>query len=504
MGLEVRLPELFTGIDVRLPPRAEEVDVRALAVDSRKVGPGGLFAALQGAAADGAQFAPQAVERGAVAVLSDRELAVAPAVLVVARDARRAFSQAASRFHGEPSKRMRLVGVTGTNGKTTTTYLVDQLAAAAGIRTAVVGTVEARWPGGREPATHTTPESHELQELLARIAQAGTDVVAMEVSSHALAQERVAGCTFAAAAFTNLTRDHLDYHGTIDAYFEAKARLFRGLLPAGAPAVLNLDDARCAKLARQIPGSIGFTVRGAKAAAIEARSVQSDLSGLRFQLRGRFGETIIESPLIGAHNAENLLAALGLLLGLGMPLEQLARAAPQARGAPGRLERVPDPGGRVVLVDYAHTDDALARVLDAVRAAAGSKARIVCVFGCGGDRDRGKRPLMGQAAARRADLVVATSDNPRTEDPLKILADIEPGLLKHKRKMGISDARAGRDGYCIIPDRAQAIELALRSARAGDAVVIAGKGHEGYQIVGTEQPPFDDRVEARRILEAAR
>lgn len=502
MGLEVKLAELFAGIDVQLPPRADRVEVRALAVDSRKAGPGTLFAALKGVAADGADFAAQAVQGGAVAVLCDRELDVTPAVLVVARDARRAFSQAASRFHGEPSKRMRLVGVTGTNGKTTTTYLVDQLASAAGLPTAVVGTVEARWPGGRSPATHTTPESHELQELLARIAQAGADVVAMEVSSHALAQERVSGCTFAAAAFTNLTRDHLDYHGTIEAYFEAKARLFRELLPKGAPAVLNLDDPRGAELAREIRGSIGFTVRGVKGAALEARSIESDLAGLRFELRGRFGEATIESPLIGAHNAENLLAALGLLLGLGLPLDQLARTTIQARGAPGRLERVPDPGGRVVLVDYAHTDDALARVLDAVRAAA--EARVICVFGCGGDRDRGKRPLMGQAAARRADLVVATSDNPRTEDPLSILAEIEPGLAKHKRKMGISDARAGRDGYCIIPDRAQAIELALRSARSGDAVVIAGKGHEDYQIVGSEKRPFDDRVEARRALEALR
>jgi UDP-N-acetylmuramoyl-L-alanyl-D-glutamate--2,6-diaminopimelate ligase len=504
MEPEVRLAELFAGIDVQLPPGAERVEVRALAVDSRKAEPGSLFAALKGVAADGADFAPQAVQRGVVAVLCDRELDVAPAVLVVARDARRAFSQAASRFHGEPSRRTRLVGVTGTNGKTTTTYLVDQLAAAAGLRTAVVGTVEARWPGGRAPATHTTPESHELQELLARIVAAGTELVAMEVSSHALAQERVSGCTFAAAAFTNLTRDHLDYHGTIEAYFEAKARLFRDLLPKGAPAVLNLDDAKCAELAREIDGAIGFTTRGAPRAALAARSIHSDLSGLRFQVRGKFGEAQIESPLVGAHNAENLLAALGLLLALGTPLADLARAAPQARGAPGRLERVPDPAGRVVLVDYAHTDDALARVLDAVRAAAGRKARVICVFGCGGDRDRGKRPLMGKAAARRADLVVATSDNPRTEDPLSILADIEPGLLKHKRKMGISDARAGRDGYCIIPDRAQAIELALRSARPGDAVVIAGKGHEDYQIVGTEKRPFDDRVEARRVLEAVR
>ena len=504
MGLEVRLPELFTGIDVRLPPRAEEVDVRALAVDSRKVGPGALFAALQGVVADGADFAPQAVERGAAAVLSDRVLEVAPAALIVAPDARRAFSQAASRFHGEPSKRMRLVGVTGTNGKTTTAYLVEQLAAARGLRTGLIGTVESRWPGGREGAIHTTPESHDLQELLARMAQAGAQLVAMEVSSHALAQERVSGCTFAAAAFTNLTRDHLDYHGTLEAYFEAKARLFRELLPAGAPAVLNLDDPRCAQLAQALPGSIGFSARGAAGARLEARGLQSDLEGIRFDLRGGFGEARIESPLVGAHNAENLLAALGLLLGLGMPLVELAQAAAQARGAPGRLERVPDPGGRVVLVDYAHTDDALARVLDAVRAAAGSKARVICVFGCGGDRDRGKRPLMGQAAARRADLVVATSDNPRTEDPLAILADIEPGLSKHKRKMGMSDARAGRDGYCIIPDRAAAIELALRSARAGDAVVIAGKGHEDYQIVGTERLSFDDRVEARRALEALR
>jgi len=504
MGPEVKLPDLFAGIDVRLPPRAEAVDVRSLAVDSRKVGRGALFAALKGVVSDGADFAPQAVSRGAAAVLSDRDLAVAPAALVVARDPRRAFSQAASRFHGEPSKRMRLVGVTGTNGKTTTAYLVDQLAAARGLRTGVIGTVESRWPGGRAEATHTTPESHELQELLARIANAGAEIVSMEVSSHALAQERVSGCTFAAAAFTNLTRDHLDYHGSLDAYFEAKARLFRELLPPGAPAVLNLDDPRCAALSREIRGSIGFTTRGARGARLAATSLEGDLNGIRFELRGDFGKATIESPLIGAHNVENLLAALGLLLGLGMPLADLAPAAARAPGAPGRLERVPDPGGRVVLVDYAHTDDALARVLDAVRAAAPKKSRLVCVFGCGGDRDRGKRPLMGQAAARRADLVVATSDNPRTEDPLAILGEIEPGLAKHKRKIGMSDARAGRDGYCVIPDRAAAIDLAVRCARPGDAVLVAGKGHEDYQIVGTQKRKFDDRVEARRALESVR
>src|SRR5712671_6930627 len=475
MGLEVRLPELFTGIDVRLPPRAEEVDVRALAVDSRKVGAGALFAALPGAVADGADFAPQAVERGAAAVLSDRELDVAPAALIVAPDARRAFSQAASRFHGEPSKRLRLVGVTGTNGKTTTAYLVEQLAAALGERTGLIGTIESRWPGGSAGATHTTPESHDLQELLARMAQAGAQLVSMEVSSHALAQERVSGCTFAAAAFTNLTRDHLDYHGTLDAYFEAKARLFRELLPEGAPAVLNFDDERVAALGRELPGKrvLGFTRKDAAGAALRARDVRSGLDGVSFDLV-REGETRpvrLESPLVGAHNVENLLAAVGLVLGAGaFEAEALPGLVRNARGAPGRLERVPDPTGRIVLVDYAHTDDALARVLDAVRRA--GAPRIVCVFGCGGDRDRGKRPLMGEAAGTRADLSVVTSDNPRTEDPLRILAEIEPGLRKAGREpLSEARARSFANGYCVIPDRRAAIELALRCARPGDAVL---------------------------------
>jgi UDP-N-acetylmuramoyl-L-alanyl-D-glutamate--2,6-diaminopimelate ligase len=330
-------------------------------------------------------------------------------------------------------------------------------------------------------------------------------VVAMEVSSHALSQERAAGCTFAGAAFTNLTRDHLDYHGTMDEYFAAKAKLFRELLPKRAPAVLNLDDPRVATLARELDQPVGFTVRGANGAALSADEIKSDLDGLRFRLRtsAPLEEELVQvtSPLVGQHNAENLLAALGLLAGSGIPMRELVALVPEARGAPGRLERVPDPEGRVVLVDYAHTDDALARVLEAVRRAAGPKPRVVCVFGCGGDRDRGKRPLMGAAAGARANLVVVTSDNPRTEDPLAILAQIEPGLLKMgKSAIEARHARAGADGYCIVPDRREAIELALRCAGTGDAVVIAGKGHEDYQIVGKDKRPFDDRAEARRIL----
>jgi UDP-N-acetylmuramoyl-L-alanyl-D-glutamate--2,6-diaminopimelate ligase len=498
----VLLGELFADAGATVPQEAAAVDVRALAVDSRRVSPGALFAARPGLNADGTQFAAQAVGRGAV--LAGRDIAPG-APVVVAANPRRAFSLAAARFHGEPSRRLSLFGITGTNGKTTTAYLVEQISSARGLGTGLIGTVECRWPGGRLPATHTTPESHELQALLRKMLEAGAQVVAMEVSSHALSQERAAGCTFAGAAFTNLTRDHLDYHGTLDSYFEAKAKLFRELLPRGAPAVLNFDDARVAALAREVPDALGFTLEGEAGAALAAENLQSTLDGLRFRLRTaaplppQLAE--IQSPLVGAHNAENLLAAIGLLLGSGVPLGEIVGVVPEARGAPGRLERVPDPDGRVVLVDYAHSPDALARVLDAVRNAAGTSPRLICVFGCGGDRDRGKRPLMGAAAAERANLVIATSDNPRTEDPLAILAEVEPGLAQSKHQLDPRHARSGAEGYCVVPDRREAIELALRCARRGDAVVIAGKGHENYQIVGIEKRPFDDRAEARRALE---
>jgi len=507
----MKLSELFAGADARVPLGAGEVEVRALSVDSRQVPPGALFAALPGATVDGAAYARDAIARGAVAVLSQRPLDLGLVPCIVAGNARRAFSLAAAQLHGQPSRKLQLLGVTGTNGKTTTTYLLEQLSRARGVPAGLIGTVECIWPGGQEKATHTTPESHELQAMLARLAAAGAKLAALEVSSHALAQERVAGCTFAGAAFTNLTRDHLDYHGTMDDYFAAKARLFRELLPAGAPAVLNFDDPRCVQLAAEMrrtrdPKALGFTTRGAPQAAFSAEGLESSLSGLRFTLRlgGPLApQTVpIESPLIGAHNAENLLAALGLLLSLGVSAESLGQLTKFATGAPGRLERVPDPaGGRIVLVDYAHSDDALARVLDALRAAAGPGPRLACVFGCGGDRDQGKRPLMGEAAARRADLSIATSDNPRSEDPARILAQIEEGLLKSgQQRVEPEQAQRGVAGYCLVPDRRAAIELAIAWARRGDAVVIAGKGHEDYQIVGAERRSFDDRIEARRAV----
>ncbi len=515
----MKLAELFAGQSVALSLEAGELSIAALAVDSRAVVPGALFAALPGAVADGAQFAEQAVKAGAVAVLASRPLSLS-VPCIVSPDPRRAFALAAARFHGEPSTRFKLLGVTGTNGKTTTTYLIEQLAAALGERAGVIGTVEARWPGTSRPSTHTTPESHELQAMLAEMLRARVEVAAIEVSSHALAQARVDGCHFAGAAFTNLTRDHLDYHGTLDAYFDAKARLFRGLLGKRAPAVLNLDDPRCAKLASELvtTGSrvLGFTVKGTPAprgvTLLAAEQLRCTLSGLSFTLRleraeSRAGAPDVEparvsvaSPLLGAHNAENLLAAIGLLIGTGTPLPLVARVAESAHGAPGRLERVADPRGRVVLVDYAHTDDALARALSAVAAAAGEGPRLICVFGCGGDRDTGKRPLMGKAAGARAQLTIATSDNPRSEDPLAILAAIEQGLLSSGAKKLDASQTPSERGYAIIPDRRAAIRFAIAHARPGDAVLVAGKGHEPVQIIGAEKRPFDDRAEAAAAI----
>ena len=474
-----------------------------LTLDSREVLPGAAFVALQGAREHGLRYAADALARGAAIVLYEPSEVYAdpPMPSLAVPNLHKRLGELAHAFFDtlpEPT----LIGVTGTNGKTTVAYLTSQALGAPQRACAYIGTLGYGVPPKLTRHALTTPDCFTLHREISALR---APRVALEVSSHALAQGRIAGLTFNTAVFTNLTRDHLDEHGDFASYGRAKARLFQ--LPGLAHAVINVDDAFGAGLGANLPTScdlIRTTIRGVRGADLSARLKRADLDGLTLEISGRFGSARLVSRLIGDFNAENLLAALGLLLGLGMPMEELAAAASLARGAPGRLERVPDPGGRVVLVDYAHTDDALARVLDAVRAAAGGKARVLCVFGCGGDRDRGKRPLMGQAAARRADLVVATSDNPRTEDPLTILADIEPGLSKHKRKMGMSDARAGRDGYCVIPDRAAAIELALRCARPGDAVVIAGKGHEDYQIVGTEKRSFDDRVEARRALEALR
>ena len=470
--------------------------------DSRAVVPGALFFALPGAKQDGHAFAAEAARRGAAAVVAEREVECAPALALRAPSARRAMAVAAMNFHGRPAEAMTLVGVTGTNGKTTVAYLVEACAREAGLLTAMLGTVTHRWPGGGRPASHTTPESTEVAATLATAREAGARLAVLEVSSHALAQERAAGLLFHAAGFTNLTRDHLDYHRDMESYYQAKRRLFVEHLRPGGTAVLNADDRSGARLAEELAAAGGATVwrYGVSAGHLTAHGARFGLEGIAVRLETPAGPLDLRSPLVGAHNLENLLCAAGLALAAGLPLEAVGRALAACPGAPGRLERVTGRGVSA-FVDYAHTDDALARALAAL-AALGPR-RLAVVFGCGGDRDRGKRPLMGEVAARGADLVVATSDNPRTERPEDILSEIVPGLERAgARRLSRDEARAGARGYAVVPDRREAIALALSAAQAGDAVLIAGKGHEDYQIVGAERRPFDDREEARRALGA--
>jgi len=502
----MRLGEVL-GAAARIVRGSPETDVADVVVDSRRAGPGTLFCALPGARADGTAFAADALSRGAAAVLADREIP-GGFPLAVAADVRRATALASAAIHRFPAARMTMLGVTGTNGKTTVAYLAEAMVRAAGRRAGLVGTVEWRWPGGSVPASHTTPESVDLQALLARMAAVGTDIVSMEVSSHALAQSRVGGVRYRAAAFTHLTRDHLDYHGDMEAYFEAKARLFREHLAADGTAVLSASDPWARRLHAELSVKGMRTWRfgtGADEAELRVREPRLSLAGFVGALETPAGTRDVRSPLPGLHNVHNALCAAGLALAGGIPLGAVVEALAMCRGAPGRLEPVDDPAGRRVFVDYAHTDDALARVLDALRALSPPGTRLVCVFGCGGDRDRGKRPLMGAAAARRADAVVLTSDNPRTEKPGDIVAEILPGVESEgMRRAGEETLAAGGRGYVAVEDRAEAVGLAVRLARPGDVVLVAGKGHEDCQLVGSEKRHFDDREVARAALERFR
>ncbi|HET8722830.1 MAG TPA: UDP-N-acetylmuramoyl-L-alanyl-D-glutamate--2,6-diaminopimelate ligase [Anaeromyxobacteraceae bacterium] len=484
------------------PGTAPDAEVRLVTSDSRQVKPGALFVAVPGTRADGAAYAADAARAGAVAVLAERPVECAPATLLLVPSARRALAVAAANLHGRPGDRLALCGVTGTKGKTTVTWLVESCAAAAGVPCGLVGTVAVHLPGRTLPSTHTTPDAAALQALLAEMVGAGARMAVLEVSSHALDQERVAGLPFRAAGFTNLGRDHLDYHRDLDAYLAAKRRLFTECLTRDGVAVVNAADAAGAGLARELAAAGRTTWRtGVPGAEIAARDVRIDLSGIRATLGTPAGDVAVASPLVGLHNLQNLEVACGLALALGLPPAAVAAGLSRSQGAPGRLERI-DGRGVSAFVDYAHTPDSLAAACAAIRAL--SPRRLLVVFGCGGDRDRGKRPLMGRAAGEAADLVVVTSDNPRTEDPRSILDAIVPGVAAAGLpRLAPAEALAGARGHVVVEDRREAIALALRAARPGDAVLVAGKGHETYQIVGEERRPFDDREEARRGLDAA-
>ncbi|HLM57883.1 MAG TPA: UDP-N-acetylmuramoyl-L-alanyl-D-glutamate--2,6-diaminopimelate ligase [Pyrinomonadaceae bacterium] len=460
--------------------------------DSRQVRPGWVFVAIRGEKLDGNRFAFEVSERGAAAVVSEAERPEGfGGAWVRVGDARRALAYAAAEVHGQPSRELKLVGVTGTNGKTTTAYLVSAIAEGAGERVALVSTVEYRVAGERQPAPHTTPEASDLQRLLSRAVEKDCGVAVMEASSQALDLRRCDALKFSVAAFTNLTRDHLDYHGTMENYFASKRRLFDGSL--GEPpdtSVINADDGYGARLAEGLRAEGRRVVTyGIEAEAdVTARGVEAALDGTKFLLVTPSGEREIRSPLVGRPHVYNLLTAAACAQALGVSLEEVARSARECGGAPGRFERVSHAGDFAVVVDYAHTDDALANVLLTARAV--TRGRVITVFGCGGDRDRTKRAPMGEAAATLSDVVIATSDNPRAEDPEAILADIEAGLRE-----------AGKP-YLKIVDRREAIFRAVEEAKADDLVVIAGKGHEDYQIIGAERHHFDDREVAREALKA--
>ena len=497
----MRLGEVIANA-ARLVRGSPETEIARVAYDSRAAGPGALFCALPGASVDGARFIADALAKGAVAILAEREVEGA-FPLVVAPDARRAMALAAAQLFRRPAAKLAMLAVTGTNGKTTTAHLVDEMARAAGRRTGLIGTVEQRINGKSRPAAHTTPESVDLQELLAEMVEAGCEIVPMEVSSHALAQSRVAGIRYRAAAFTQLTRDHLDYHLSMEAYFDAKARLFHEHLAAEGTAIIGRDDAWSDRLAAGLSDTNRTVWRYAidTPSQLRATNVKLSLAGFEATFETPLGTRAVTSPLVGEHNVKNALAATGLALAAGVPLNAVVEALSVSRGAPGRLEPVEDPLGRRIFVDYAHTDDALARVLDAINLLKQPEARVICVFGCGGDRDQGKRTLMGRAAATRAHAVVVTSDNPRTESPEAIVSQIVPGIEAQGMTLkSVEELAQGERGYVTMLDRAQSIAAAVRLARPGDVVLIAGKGHEDYQLVGREKRPFDDREVARQAL----
>ena len=493
----MKLRELIatvTGLESVPEHPGLDAQVTGLCTNSHACQPGNLFLGMPGTRVDGGDFWQSAIASGAVAAmispvaaLNAKQKGIGEACILTAADMTVACAEVANAFYGYPAQKMDLVGVTGTNGKTTTTHLIEFLLARGGKSTALLGTLYARWPGFEQVAVHTTPFAVDLQKQLADAAEAGAKIAAMEVSSHALAQNRVLGCQFEVGVFTNLTQDHLDYHRDMEDYFQAKAKLFDQTYLKGR-GIINADDPYGSRLIVALGND---RVWSYSTREIEASLRTSDLhyepNGVRGMLHTPMGNSPFELPLVGQYNLENMLAAVGAALHLGVDLEAIVAALPEFPGVPGRMERVwvsPDQDISAI-VDYAHTPDSLKNLLEAARPFISGKT--ICVFGCGGDRDRTKRPQMGKIAAELADVAVVTSDNPRTEDPDRILEDVLEGIPDSLNPM-------------VIADRAEAIRTAILQAKPGDGVLIAGKGHEDYQILGTEKIHFDDREQARAAL----
>lgn len=507
----MKLHGLTAGIQILSGHVPEDLVVSGLCYDSRKIRRNELFFALRGTKVDGHEFLPQIAADGAACAVVENSSKVPNGLpyLCVA-NVRHAMALIAGAYYGAPTASRPLFGVTGTNGKTTTTYLLEGILAAAEIPAAVLGTISYRYGATLLAAEHTTPESVDLQAAFRTLADAGAKSFVMEVSSHALEQYRADGCHFDLAIFTNLTRDHLDYHGTMDAYLQSKLRLFRDLLTAGRgkgvrTAVINADDPAAEFVLKAAAGPV-ITYGTVPGAAVTVRNLQISTAGIRGVIVSPVGETAFSSSLIGRYNLSNLLGAAAAGIAYGLPLDVISRGIENCRTVPGRLQPIDNDKGVTVLVDYAHTGDALENVLKTMTAL--KTGRLICVFGCGGDRDRGKRPVMGEIAARYSDLIVVTSDNPRTENPDAIIAEIESGIaplaICRYDADTLSSTEWSEHGYTVIPDRRQAIRTAITVAAPGDIVLLAGKGHEDYQIFGTTKYHFDDREEAAAALAAGR
>lgn len=496
MNLE-ELARLIKPLDVQGPWRSR---IAALAHDSRRVTPGAAFFALKGAAVDGHAFIDRAVAAGARVIIGEQRLAPRGVTYLQVADSRLALALAAQAFHGHPSQALTLIGVTGTSGKTSVTYALESILTRAGLAAGVIGTVDYRFNGTSVPAPTTTPESLELAATLAGWLTQGAKAVVMEVSSHALVQHRVSGCRFTASAFTNLSRDHLDYHTDMEDYFQAKSRLFSAGLTSGR-VLINVDDPYGRRLLDDLGGR-ALTFGLDREADITARRATMDDSGIRASIVIPGAELDIASPLLGRINLANMLTAAGLAHIVGIAPQHIQAGLNGLPVVPGRLENVGRAFGRQVVVDYSHKVEALAKALETVRDL--TSGRVITVFGCGGDRDRGKRPMMARAAAEGSGMVIVTSDNPRTEDPEAIIRMILPGFegTGYSRFEPEGDRLPTGDGlYATVADRRAAIRLAVRAADEKDTVVIAGKGHEDYQVIGTAKIHLDDREEAVRALE---
>lgn len=474
-----------------------DVEVRGISVDSRKTKPGDLFVALLGTKANGKAFADEAVRRGAVAVASETKSGRNGVPAIFLPEARKRVGEIASWIHGEPSRRLRVVGITGTNGKTTTAHLLEAILKEAGRNPACLGTVGYRWNGVTREAPHTTPEAPDLHAMLKTMLEESVTDVVMECSSHGLELGRLGGLALDVALFTNLTQDHLDFHSTLEAYRAAKWKIFSELL-ARSPkekrfAVLNVDDPTGRDWSRKVSfPTVTFSARPSKEVAVYLEQKSMGASGIEARISARGKEISIRSPLVGEFNLSNILAAVAVADALGISPKQMAEAIEKFETVPGRLERVPNEKGIQVFVDYAHTEDALQNVLRALKSL--QKRRLIVVFGCGGDRDRGKRPKMAAAACRGGDVVIVTSDNPRTEDPKQILHEIVQGIPDHFERVEPKELSGEIRGVaCSMVDRRAAIEQALSISRPGDVVLIAGKGHETYQEIQGVRHPFDDR-----------